>query len=80
MSFSKKNARPVDLSTLRETLPPILARKKIDRYLGGIISQGYLANLDSEGTGPRRVRVGGTVGYLREDLIAWLEERSSMID
>ena len=67
---------PTDLSTLSDHLPPIIARNKIDRYLGGLISRGYLENLDSQGKGPRRIRLGRRVGYLREDLISWLESRS----
>lgn len=69
-----------DLSGLLKTLPPIVPRKDIDRYIGGIVSKGYLANLDSQGKGPRKFRCGRNVGYLREDLVAWLEERSSILD
>ena len=65
----------VDLTELRQTLPPIVARKKIDQYLGGIISKNYLANLDSDGLGPNRVRVGRNIGYLRDELVDWLESR-----
>jgi len=57
---------------LRETLPPVVARNKISFYLGGLLSKGYMANLDSEGRGPARVKIGKRVGYLREDLITWL--------
>lgn len=67
-----------DLSTLANQLPPVIARNKIDHYLGGLISKGYLENLDSQGIGPRRIRLGRRVGYLRSDLIAWLEERSKI--
>ena len=69
-----------DLSTLRDKLPPVVSRSQIDRYLGGLISCGYLQNLDSEGKGPRRIRLGRKIGYLREDLIAWLEERCEVIE
>ncbi|TVM14162.1 hypothetical protein DPQ33_17775 [Oceanidesulfovibrio indonesiensis] len=64
------------LSSLLNSLPPIVARSDIEKHLGGIISRGYLENLDSEGKGPRRIRVGKRVGYLREDLVEWLEKRS----
>jgi len=80
MKLDESPAFPVDFSSLYRTLPPIVARKEIARYLGGIISKGYLANLDSEGQGPKRIRIGRHVGYLREDLIAWLQARSSVID
>ena len=67
-----------DLSSLINQLPPIIARNKIDRYLGGLISRGYLQNLDSQGRGPRRIRLGRRVGYLREDLVEWLQGRATI--
>lgn len=69
--------KTTDLSTLAGQLPPVVALNKIDRYWGGLISKGYLANRDSQGLGPRRIRLGGRIGYLREDLIAWLEGRAN---
>ena len=65
----------VDLSELRRTLPPIVARKKIEHYLGGILSARYLANLDSDKKGPPRVKIGRNVGYLRDPLVDWLQSR-----
>ena len=62
-----------DLSILHRTLPPVIARKDIQLHLGGLISSGYLANLDSQGRGPRTIKSQRRVAYLREDLIAWLE-------
>lgn len=62
-----------NLSSLSSNLPPIIARKDINLYLGGLISSGYLANLDSQGRGPKAIRSGRRVAYLREDLILWLE-------
>jgi predicted DNA-binding transcriptional regulator AlpA len=32
-----------------------------------------MANLDSQGRGPKAVKSGRRVAYLREDLVAWLE-------
>ena len=61
---------------LHKILPPFVTRKEVDKHLGHIISPRYLANLDSLGKGPPRVRMGnGKVVYKREDLIAWLENR-----
>lgn len=76
----EKSANPVqvDLTELLNTLPPMIARKDIDRYPGGIISKGYLANLDSKGEGPPKVKIGKNVGYLRRPLVEWLAARSSM--
>lgn len=64
-----------DLSELLKTLPPVVPRKDIDRYLGGLVSKGYLANLDSQGLGPKRFISGRHVAYLRSDLVAWLSLR-----
>ncbi len=61
------------LNALQRILPPIIARKDIDRYLGGLISRSYLANLDSKGKGPKSIKTNRRVAYLREDLIAWLD-------
>jgi len=68
----------VDLAELLKTLPPMIARKDIDRYLGGIISKGYLANLDSKGAGPPKVKIGKNIGYLRRHLVEWLAARGGV--
>ena len=57
-----------------------VARTEVERFSGGIISEKYLANLDSEGKGPvGRVRCGRKVVYPVAELIAWLESRSAVI-
>lgn len=72
-----ENAVMANLDQLRKTLPPVIARCQIDRYLGGLVARGSMQNLDSEGRGPRKIRMGKKVAYLREDLVSWLEERCS---
>jgi len=72
----KESTNRPDLSELLKTLPPVVPRKDIDRYLGGLVSKGYLANLDSQGKGPRKFTCGRHVAYLRADLVAWLSLRS----
>lgn len=69
------NYKKAQLAKLEKNLPPVVARKDIDKYLGGLISSGYLANLDSEGVGPESIKSKSQrrVAYLREDLIAWLD-------
>lgn len=52
----------------------MVARKDINTHLGGLISSGYLANLDSKGRGPRALKSGRRVAYIREDLVEWLEQ------
>lgn len=60
---------------LEKSLPPAFARTEVPRLLGGLISAGRLANLDSEGLGPKRINLGRKVGYLRGDFIAWMRSR-----
>ena len=66
----------VSFEYLKENLPPIISRDHVPKLLGGVISSKTLANLDSEGKGPKRIRIGRKVAYLREDLIEFLEKRS----
>ncbi len=67
---------PVDLSDLLPGLPPIIAREKVEEYLGGVISVGRLRNLDSQGEGPRRIRIGRKIAYRTRDLLEWLAARA----
>ena len=60
-------------------LPPIISRDQVEKYLGGVISSKRLANLDSLGEGPPRLRIGRKVAYLTEDLLGWLSSRSSVL-
>ncbi len=66
---------------LRENLPPIISRDHVSQILGGVISAKTLANLDSEGKGPKkRIRVGRKVAYLTDDFLKWLEKRSVILN
>lgn len=75
----KKNG--VDLSDLAETwFSPFVARKEVGRFSGGIVSPKYMANLDSEGRGPKgRIRVGRQVAYPVSELVLWLESRAKQL-
>ena len=55
----------------------VVARTEIDRFSGGLMSSKYIANLDSQGTGPARLLCGRKVGYPVQDLVAWLRDRSN---
>jgi len=61
-----------DLSALLATLPHFVPRHKVEVYLPGLFSRRYLQNLDSQGLGPKRFKIGAKVVYQREDLLAWL--------
>ena len=57
-----------------------VARQEVSRFTGGIISEKYLANLDSAGKGPAgRVRIGRKIAYPVASLVAWLESRTQKV-
>lgn len=59
-----------------EKVPEIIPRTKVPALLGGLLSRGYLQNLDSKGLGPRRIMLGRRCVYFKVDLIAWLMSRA----
>jgi hypothetical protein len=65
-----------DLSDLIPKLPPIISRDHVEEILGGVISSKTLANLDSLGEGPKRMRMGRKVVYRTVDLLEWLASRT----
>jgi hypothetical protein len=69
-----------DFASLAKNWPaPIVSRSEVREFTGGLISQKYLANLDSKGLGPsERVRCGRRVGYPVDSLIEWLRQRSKI--
>jgi hypothetical protein len=68
-----------ELEKLAERLPPIIARDHVEDFLGGVISSKRLANLDSLGEGPKRIRIGGKVAYRTRDLLEWLDSRANLL-
>lgn len=55
----------------------IIARTEIKVFTGGLISPGYIANLDSQGKGPSgRLKSGRKTGYQKRPFVKWLRERS----
>ena len=57
-----------------------VARTEISHFTGGIISERYIANLDSRGKGPAgRIRTGRKIAYPITSLIEWLENRSVVV-
>ena len=60
----------------QEKLPPFIARKDVNRLLGGSISSKSLANLDSLGLGPEgKFRNGRLIIYETESLLIWLDQK-----
>ncbi|WP_457756064.1 hypothetical protein [Thermodesulfatator indicus] len=64
------------LEKLRENLlrelPPLFARKEVEKLLPGVISRRTLENLDSMGRGPKGIGNGKKILYVREEFVAWL--------
>jgi hypothetical protein len=59
----------------------MVARTEIENFTGGIISEKYIANLDSAGKGPAgRVRCGRKIAYPVSELVSWLESRSELVN
>lgn len=58
-----------------------VARQEVDRFTGGVVSEKYMANLDSRGLGVNdRLRVGRKICYPVKSLISWLEGRSESVN
>lgn len=69
------------LSKLQSELPPIVGRRELFKLTGGVISQRTMANLDSQGKGPKgRVKIGRLTAYERDSFVSWLSERMQDID
>lgn len=60
---------------------PFVARQSSGSFSGGILNPKTLANLDSQGRGPSgRIRVGRIVAYPVGSLIAWMANRTEVIE
>ena len=70
----------IDFSDLIPKLPPLISRDHVGKILGGIISSKTLANADSLGEGPKRMRIGRKVVYMTEDLLEWLASRTVQLN
>lgn len=64
------------IEKLRAELPPMWDRKNTSKLTGGFVHHRTLANLMSQGKGPRGTfRMGyKKVGILRDPFLDWLEE------
>lgn len=73
----KNKTRP-DFSAMAEKWPSShVSRDKIGEFSGGVITPGYLANLDSSKKGPpEKVRCGRKIVYPVASFVRWLEARS----
>jgi hypothetical protein len=56
-----------------QQLPPIIARKHVEWFTGGVLKRQRLAVADSEGKGPvDPIRVGRCISYWTRHLLVWM--------
>ena len=61
------------VQTLSESLPPVIARKKVSKFLGGVVAPQTLCNADHKGEGPEvAYMVGRSVAYTTIPLLEWI--------
>ncbi|MBE6442282.1 MAG: hypothetical protein E7022_08165 [Desulfovibrio desulfuricans] len=61
---------------LLDRLPPVIARKDVERQIGGVVAMKTLANADASGKGPLGAYlVGRSVVYPAASLVDWIIER-----
>ncbi|MDL2209735.1 hypothetical protein LJC23_00010 [Desulfovibrio sp. OttesenSCG-928-I05] len=59
-----------------DSLPPYIARKQIEKCLGGVIANQSLSNADATGEGPEiAYKVGRNIVYNTETLLVWIAKR-----
>ncbi len=63
----------------KSKLPVFIGRSEIEKYFPGVIARGTLANLNSQGRGPRYIKRGRKVFYYRDDILEWLKRESKNI-
>lgn len=55
------------------SLPPVIARKEVEYFLGGLVARKTLANADARGEGPEMAwAVGRNVAYRTRSLLEWV--------
>lgn len=73
----------INLSELKEILPPIILRSQAETYLNqivpGMFTKRSLEALDSRGKGCKRLRIGTKIGYKRDEMISWLESQITIL-
>lgn len=65
-----------DLKIVTDKWPSaIVTRNEVGKFTGDLLNPRTLANCDSAGIGPRRIKFGKKVAYFTEDLVSWMEGR-----
>ena len=64
------------IQTFMEGLPRYIARKQIEKSLGGVIANQSLCNADATGEGPDiAYKIGRNIVYNTEMLLVWIAKR-----
>jgi hypothetical protein len=61
------------------SIPELIGRSAVRDYFPGVLHGKTLANLASQGRGPRAYKMGRRVYYRYEDLMLWIEANSEPI-
>lgn len=57
---------------------PIVARREVTRFSGGVLNPRSMANLDSLGEGPPKLKLGEKmVAYPTKELVEWMRNRAT---
>ena len=73
------NNKEISFKSLGEKWPSaFVARTQVSNFSGGLVNEKTLANMDSLGDGPVRVRVGRKIAYPVDSFIIWLESRATL--
>ena len=54
----------------------LVARTKVGEFSCGVLTGKYMANLESLGLSPERVKIGGRVAYPTRPLAQWMRDRA----
>ena len=54
---------------------PIVAREAVSKFSGGLLNPRTMANIDSQGCGPKMVKLGRKRGYWVDSLVEWMNSR-----
>ena len=67
--------RPKQAESHRLNLPELMTVPDVKEHTH--LSQATLARWRAEGIGPRFIRIGRSVRYRRDDVLAWIESAAS---
>lgn len=60
------------IEVLRGKLPDFFPRSRIEELTNGLLSKGWMYNLERANKGPRAHRMGRQIYYMRDEFVDWL--------